>query len=777
MISKRVKGRKDGRSSAADALRYGEGLDAGRDKEAGEVLDKSHRTRFGNFGLLDDGVYAGRGTAEMAALIELAGLEMQACCDLNTRVGEDKKLAHFVISYNQDRPGEAILLDTEDSMLAEMGLDRNHFATFLHNDNGYWHLHIFASRVEKDYPHRCNPLWRDQKKRDHVCRQIELRHGLSRDAGLHEIDANGQIVEVPLIERKARREAKPKTSDRAQVVERYSGEKTFQTWCLEIRIGDRLKHAKSWQDLHTMAAAYNCEIRTKGAGFVVCPIGEKGGITLSSVGLKNLPAKFGIFQPAQPGHVIEAEKIYAPEPTKLAGSLYQGWLKEKNEYYGLRNNALNELRTMHATARSELRSRQRGELAEIRTTSSGQERAVAISVAKLKHAVDLTELAAAHAAERQQTRQQFSENCNPGATFRDYLVREAGKGNDAALALARQYGASEATAISKEREAQRLNVVAAAAGLLDRPTPRLSFTHQVGRNGTVIFDLGRGRKVIDSAISRQVQLNGAAAVDPAAVEASLRFAMAKFGSKLTLTGPEAFQMLAVETAVQKGLHITFLDPALDSYRQKLQAERRTPQFVQTAPTRERTHERAQPHRRIQPPRQIPPAHRRDRLYYLSERDLVLDTSRNVLPLWKDVSGGVEQSQQKKPNHRMQRKAAGTDGVTSQLPNLMASPQMDARLDAKEKAYSMLVESIKQRGGSIYEIKDGVPYAGTIELSADGYFAIQRQGRGAVVIHDRLKLNGPLAGGQYAEITYRGGIGRGRIQIEPEHTPSRSPLGR
>ena len=68
MISKQIEKRKDGRSSASDALRYGEGL--APDRETGELLDKSHRTRFGNFGLIDDGVYAGRELAEMAEMID-----------------------------------------------------------------------------------------------------------------------------------------------------------------------------------------------------------------------------------------------------------------------------------------------------------------------------------------------------------------------------------------------------------------------------------------------------------------------------------------------------------------------------------------------------------------------------------------------------------------------------------------------------------------------------------------------------------------------------------
>ncbi|OFJ47564.1 hypothetical protein BA896_023150 [Janthinobacterium lividum] len=114
---------------------------------------------------MDNGIYANHSIDTMAEVINLAACEMQATCDLNTRVGEDKKIAHFIFSFDQEKPPEAVLRDTEDSMLAALGLSDNHFATFLHNDNGHWHLHMFASRIEKNPPHRGNSLWRDQTQR------------------------------------------------------------------------------------------------------------------------------------------------------------------------------------------------------------------------------------------------------------------------------------------------------------------------------------------------------------------------------------------------------------------------------------------------------------------------------------------------------------------------------------------------------------------------------------------------------------------------------------
>lgn len=751
MISKRVEKRKDGKSSAADALRYGEGLAQGRVRETGEILDKSHRTRLGNFGLVDDGVYIGRDVAAMAELIKLAAVEMQANCDRNTRVGADKKLAHFVISYNQEKPTEAVLRDTEDSMLAVLGLAENHFVSFLHSDNGFWHLHLFASRIEKGSPYRGNALWQDQRKRDQICREIELRHELSRDNGLHEINEHRQLIKVPLAERKARREANQKITDRAKTVEKHSGEKSFQTWCNEIRIGDRLQHAISWPDLHAAAAAYSCEIKPKGAGFVICPLGERGGLALSGVGLKNLLAKFGAFEPAQPSQTIEVTAAYIPEPTKPSGSLYYAWQTARSEFQVTKADTLNLLRNTHVNARADLRKHQQVELAEIRSTTSGQDRTVAVSVAKLSHALALTELAAQHTTERQQVRRQLAQRA-PGANFRDYLVKQAAAGNDAALEKAREYGAAETTDVLRQREAERLKVEAAVAGFYNRPSPRLNFAHHIERNGSVVFDLGCGRHVIDSALSKQIQLNNAAAHDAAAVETSLRFAASKFGNKLTLSGPAEFQKLAVETAVRKGLGITFIDPALEAYREKLVTERRTPKFIQPVQARERKHEPPKSNYRSQQPRQIPPPHRRDRLHYLSDGDVVLNTQRNVLPLQQDVPSCVEQPRYEEPNHRVQRSATSAGSGRTVI----------------DKSHAELVAATKKRGSKVLELKDGVPYIGPIQLSADGLFAIQSQGRGAVAIHDLAKLEGHYVNGQNAHIIYHDGVGKSQ-DTERERT--------
>lgn len=740
MISKRIKGRKDGRSSARAALRYGEGLTVSKSRELSVRSDKSNRTRFGNFGLVDDIVLAGQDQSVMVNLIDLAALEMQANCDMNTRVTPDKKMAHFVISFNQDKPNEAVLRDTEDSMLFALGLDNNHFATFLHNDNGYWHLHLFASCIEKSFPYRCDSLWQDRRKRDKLCREIEARHGLSRDNGLHEIDKHGQVIEVPLAVRQGRSKAGLKRTDRAQTVERHSGEKTFQTWCNEVRIGDRLKLAKSWNDLHATAAAYNCEVKSKGAGFVLCPIGEKGGISLSTLGLKKLPAKMGTYIAAEKSQRIEGRASYKPEPIRSGGALYLEWHEARSQFRENKSGAFTQLRNTHASARAALREKQRSELSVIRSSSIGKERAVAVSVAKLQHAVELTALAAVHSTERSRLRHELAEAA-PGTTYRDFLIKRASAGSELALEQARAYGAAESTAVSKQREAIELRVVSTVGGMLDIPARRLSFSHRIVRSGTVIFDLGQGRHLIDSAVAKQIQLNEAAAVDPSVVETSLRFATSKFGPQLTLGGPASFQKLAVEIAVNKGLGVRFVNPELDAYREKLESERERSRFIQPAKISALHRTALTEVKNVSStPLVIPPP---TPWFHLNPVD-VQDAIEEFLALGLDDDGPPEPI----------RRAA----LRSEIDAITEHSYPDEHI-----VYADLVARSRIEG-KVFDVKAGMEYVGEIkEISSCGRFAVQAQGRGAVVIHDLTKLPGRFVVGQNASITYRDGTGKDKFQ--------------
>ena len=336
---------------------------------------------------------------------------------------------------------------------------------------------------------------------------------------------------------KARRESKPtKISDRAQNFEIHTGEKSFYTWCIEIRIGDRLKHSESWEELHSAAASYNCEVKVKSGGFVICPIGEKGAIQFSKIGLKNIVQKLGPFQASsiQDSKGSEFKFTAQPQIAEAEGS-FTVWQAKK---------------LVHKNALAELRMAYVQELADIKQNQLGIDKKNQIAILKMNKAVAMAEL----------------KNQYPGRNFRDYLVIEANKGNDNALDHSRRYGISQATNVLRKHEAVQLKSIASISGKLNLKSSRLPFTHHVERNGTIIFNFGNGQIITDSAIFRQVQLNQAAAISSQAVETALIYSTSRFGSILTLSGSSEFKQLAVRTAVLKNLNIQFTDPALQAYQ-------------------------------------------------------------------------------------------------------------------------------------------------------------------------------------------------------------------
>lgn len=624
MISKRISSRKDGKSSARAAFRYGEGLSSGRTVIA-RIQDKSHRTRLGNFGLVDDGIYIGRGEEEMASFLDLAATEMQANCDLNTRVAADKKIAHFVISFNQEKPSEDVLIDTENSMLAALKLDKNHFASFLHSDNGYLHLHLFASRIDK-LNHLGNPLWQDRMIRDRVCREIESRHKLTQDNGFHEIDERGEIVEVSRAIRRERKNKKQRLGDKAISTEKYSGTKSFQSWAVEERLGDQLKEARCWHDLHVSAALYGCEIKQRGAGYIACPIGQKGAIQLSKIGLKNLPEKFGQFEPANVDRHVSVQTKYKPTSIHYEGEgHYAKWLSAREDFQPQKAEKIFHLRIAQKEKRQTLILSGRAELKTMRTTYQGDALRIALSVARMQQAISMTMLSEQLKVERREFYIQLKVQ-GPGNSFKEYLSREAGNGDAIALNLLRKIESENATDVTRTRHKGMIQSTLSFSGYEWKATSLLQFKYRVDLNGNINYYLGRDRQITDSAITRGVHLNKIAASDPETVEVALRYALLKFGNKLKLTGPIEFQRLVVEVAVKNGLRATFEDHALEEYRIQL-LEKKQQSFVNVKQETQHASNHS-----VQHLRQAPPPHLRNRLHNLSIGDLVFDTERNIVPL-------------------------------------------------------------------------------------------------------------------------------------------------
>lgn len=579
MISKQIPSRKDGRSSAKNLLKYGEGLNP---DENGEYLDKSHRTRITNFDLVDDSILADADLAARLKTIELCAMEMQANCDLNTRSDAKNKIAHFMVSFGQEQPGEAVLNDVEDRMMAELGLQDNHRASFLHNDNGQWHMHIAVSRIEKGDLHRCNDLWQNRIKRDFVCREMELKHGLRRDNGYYYITPDGDIKKDPSRKRNAG------TGDRAQSMEKHSGLLSFQGWGVESGLGAQLQAAATWADMHRIAGEHDCAIRQRGAGFVIVNRqNDKQVAKLSQLGVKAVEARLGVFQPASAE--TPARTTYRPEPIHRehgerlpAGrATHEQWREYQKAREDWRENKHDRLKSHGESVRerrAELRDHYRGLRQSISadralTREDKEQRRSQLAMKQVQEEIALRERTK---LERDALHDDMRSR-DPGRTFRDYLVKRAEAGDELALESVRRYAAGEETDLIRKQEEERRRAAAAITmaeqeNRIRMAHPVLNLTRTVHRNGSVDYDMGNGRVLTDTAEGK-IKLSEQAVKDAASVEAGLMLAQKRFGSTLELNGPDEFKRFAVQTAVDRNIRVTFTDPKMEAYRVQLAEEK------------------------------------------------------------------------------------------------------------------------------------------------------------------------------------------------------------
>jgi hypothetical protein len=571
MITKRIADRKDGQSSAASLLRYAEGLKVNPD---GERLDKSLRTRISNFDLVDDVVLVNESIESREQIIALCATEMQANCDMNRRVDPDRKIAHFLVAFAQERPTDEMLDDIEDSMMEKLSLGKNHRSSFLHNDNGHWHLHIAVSRIDRDPPYRANVLRRDFESRDRVCREMELKYGLRRDKGIHRITDAGEIVVD-----ESRSPLAFGVGDKAQSMERHAGLLSFQGWCIDTGFAAKMSGAETWKEMHQIAGQFDCRIAARGAGFIVASRGSDTHLAkLSQLGVKLVVKRLGEFQPNV--EVVACTARYAPEPVlrqqgnRTAASaetnvLWERYKVERDAWNTNKNSLRKRFKADMREERNVLRSRLRDQKRLINQDPSlvKAEKEQLCSRVAMDAAQDEIILRERGKAGRVAI-EEHAKAISPGDSFRLFLLKMAEAGDERALDASRQYALAEATSLIEQEEAEQRPASGAIGPDDDRIRirhPILDLRRTVLRNGSVIYDLGGGRVLTDTA-QGLIKLSAPAAFDREAVGAGLLLAQKRFGSKLTLHGSLEFQKFAVATAVAQNMGVVFADPKVEAYR-------------------------------------------------------------------------------------------------------------------------------------------------------------------------------------------------------------------
>ena len=240
---------------------------------------------------------------------QLSILEVEDTQDLNTRSGKEKTY-HLMISFRPEDEAKLTLedfCDIEIDFAKALGFEEHQRHCGIHKNTDNLHMHIAYNMIHPERLTRHEPF-RDFHKRDQVCREIEIKYGLTIDNG-----------------RKQNQEPVRENS-KAKIVESFSGQESLNSYAKRHKsvIITALENSKNWQEAHQIFLRYGLELKPSANGLTIKDRHGKHHIKPSSIDRSlskgNLEKRFGLFQAANKNaleNFVELEK-YEGKPIQKA---------------------------------------------------------------------------------------------------------------------------------------------------------------------------------------------------------------------------------------------------------------------------------------------------------------------------------------------------------------------------------------------------------------------------------------------------------------------------
>lgn len=179
------------------------------------------------------------------------------------------------------------------------------------------------------------------------------------------------------------------------------------------------------------------------------------------------------------------------------------------------------------------------------------ERRAAISIAHMQRITQQIELKARFEVTRQAIKVEQNEHYSE--KYRLFLVNQVKEGDEVAQTVLTSLKPA------KKNQSEETNSLIAVNFSTNKIEPtRLNLKYQISKTNEITY-LMHGRSVLKD-IGQRVDL---LQTDDMTIETGLRLALAKFGSRLSLTGSQAFQARVASIAAEKGLRVEFVDPAIN----------------------------------------------------------------------------------------------------------------------------------------------------------------------------------------------------------------------
>jgi len=312
---------------------------------------------------------------------------------------------------------------------------------------------------------------------------------------------------------------------------------------------------QGWSEVHRVAAAYDLEIKPRGAGLVIGHRGDgrlhvKASDVDRGLSLQALTAALGPFEASGPKAAAAPVQSRYARPSRT-GPLYEAFQRECAAALAAREAAAKALRERHTAYGQQLRAYHRHRLRQERLTGlRGVLRRESFQHIAEQRRRDHVERKAREAEERRQLRAR-----HPVPNWQGFLEAEAGRGNESALSALRT------------RQQRRDRVEAALLEAADAGEARhIVYQHlrpAIRRDGRVVYRVADGGLVCDE--TRQVRVNQ---VTAGAAFLALTLAADRFGNRpLSVQGTDDFRKQVALLAGIEGLGVTFADAGLERQRQ------------------------------------------------------------------------------------------------------------------------------------------------------------------------------------------------------------------
>ncbi|MEC4748594.1 TraI/MobA(P) family conjugative relaxase [Methylomicrobium sp. Wu6] len=467
-----------------------------------------------------------------AGTVQAAIDEVLATQHINTRAQSDKTY-HLLLGFPLGEiPNAEILASIEDRICSGLGYGDHQRVSAVHHDTDHLHIHIAINKI---HPTRntIHEPFQAYRTLGELCTKLEREYGLQR------------------VNHEPRRRL---SESRAGDMEQHSGIESLVSW-IKRECLDELKDAQTWTELHQIIRENGLELRERANGFIIAA-GDGTMVKASTVSRElskpKLEARLGSFE-ASPEWKTQTKtrRIYQKDPIRMrikTVELYARYTAEQKSLTAVRAEALAKAKRRKDRAIEDAKRSNRLRRAAIKIVDGkGIDKRVLYSQASASLRTTLRTIHQDYSNERERLYKGFKRK-----TWADWLRLEAVKGDDEALAALRSREASQGL---------KGNTFRAEGQAKPGHAPVLD---NITKKGTIIFRVGLSVVRDDGdklQVSREASREG--------LQAALRFAIEKYGERITVNGTAEFKAQIVRAAVDINLPITFADPGLERRRQEL----------------------------------------------------------------------------------------------------------------------------------------------------------------------------------------------------------------